>query len=118
MFSVGWRGARRRMSSSLAFPQTVTLHFKHVSSVQVHKFALDEDLSKVTVTFRLQADKTHAYREYTVSYVATLEMIARGEAAMVARAYEQAWAAHHADMLAFVNAEAVKPRWDERVNVP
>lgn len=104
--------------SSLAFPQTVQLHFKHVSIVQVHAFALDEDLSKVTVTFRLQADKTHAYRDYTVSYVATLAQIAEGEVAMVARAYEQAWTAYHAHWLAFVNAEAVKPRGDERFEVP
>lgn len=104
--------------SLASFPQTVTLHFKHVSTVQVHEFALDEDISKVSVTFRLQSDKTHVYRAYAVAYVAPLSLIVQGEAAMVARAYELAWTTYHADMLAFVNAEAVKPRLDENFDPP
>ena len=104
--------------SLASFPQTVTLHFKHVSTVQVHSFDLDEDLSKVSVTFRLQSDKTHKYRAYTVFFVAPMSLIVQGEAAMVQRAYEQAWTTYHVDMLAFVNAEAVKPRLDETFDPP
>jgi len=103
---------------SLAFPQTVTLHFKHLSSTKVSKYTFDEDLSKVSVTFQLQSDKTRAYREYSSAYVATSSQIAAGAAAMVQTAYENVWALYHIDMLMFVSAEAVKPGSNESFAVP
>jgi hypothetical protein len=104
--------------AGLAFPQTITLHFKHLSSVRVSKYVFDEDLKKVTVTFQLQSDKTRAYREYSWAYMATRTQIDEGAASMIKFAYENAWTLYHEDMLAFVAAEAVKPGSNELFQVP
>jgi hypothetical protein len=104
--------------SGLAFPQTITLHFKHLSSTRVSKYTFDEDLNKVSVTFQLQSDKTRAYREYSSAYVATAGQILAGAASMIQTAYENVWSLYHADMIAFVAAEAVKPGSNELFQVP
>ncbi len=103
---------------SLAFPQTVTVHFKHLSSTRVSKYTFDEDLSKVSVTFQVQSDKTRQYREYSESFVASPSLIQEGAAAMVRTAYDTVWDKYHTDMLAFVAAEAVKPGSNETFAVP
>ena len=104
--------------SGLAFPQTLTLHFKHLSSTRVSKYVFDEDLNKVTVTFQLQSDKTRAYREYSSAYVATAAQILAGAPTMIQVAYENVWTLYHVDMLAFVAAEAVKPSSNELFSIP
>lgn len=101
---------------SLVFPQTITLHFKHLSSIRVSKYVTNEDSDNVTVTFQLQSDKTRQYREYT-----TIVSAASGYAnatAIIQKAYEDVWLLQHGDMLSFVGAEAIKPGSNEVFAVP
>jgi len=102
----------------LAFPQNVTVHFKHLSSTRVSKYAFDTDLMKVTVSFQLQSDKTRAYREYTAAFVVTQTQVNAGSASIVATAWDTVWGLYHADMLTFVTTEAVKPGSNEVFQVP
>lgn len=106
------------MSSPLAYPQTVTLHFKHLSSTKVSKYVVDEDQNKYTITFQVQSDKTRAYREYTSIVNPNPALLLLGATGIVQTAYEDVWTRYHADMLAFVSAEAVKPGSNEMFAVP
>ena len=106
------------MSSPLAFPQNVTLHFKHLSSTRVSKYQFDTDLMKVTVSFQLQSDKTRAYREYTSSFPVTQIEADEGSASLVNKAWVNVWTLHHGDMLSFVSSEALKPGSNEVFQVP
>ncbi len=107
------------MSSPLAaYHQNVTLHYKYLSSVRISKYVFDDALNQVTVTFQLQSNQTRAYKEYTNSYVATSGQIIAGASAMVAQAYENVWDLYHADMLAFIDAESVKPGSNQSFDVP
>jgi len=102
----------------LAFLQTITLHFSHISTTRVSQYTFDPTLSMVSVTFQLQSDKTRAYKSYSTSYVATSSQIAAGASAMVLAAYEQVWTLYHDDMLAFVAAQAVLPGSNQLFDVP
>ena len=106
------------MASPLAFPQTVTIHFKYISNVIVSGYALDPVTNQLTVTFQLQSDKTRAYKEYSNTYIASAAQIATGTDAMIEAAYENVWATYYADMVAFIAGEVVKPYNQQVFDVP
>jgi hypothetical protein len=104
----------------LNFPQTVTLHFKNLSTTRVSKYVYDSVLSKVTVSFQVQSDKTRQYREYTTTLnnVTQATIDAEGAGPQIATAWEGVWLLYHDDILAFVAAESVKPSSNEVFQIP
>ena len=105
---------------ALNFAQTVTLHFRNLSTTRVSKYVYDPGLSKVTATFQIQSDKTRQYREYTtaLSNVSQATITAGGSGPQIAAAWEGVWLLHHVDIIAFVAAESVKPGSNEVFQIP
>lgn len=105
---------------ALNFAQTVTLHFKNLSTTRVSKYIYDAALLKVTVSFQVQSDKTRQYREYTttLSNVTQATINSGGAGPQIATAWESVWLLYHTDILAFVTAESVKPSSNEVFQIP
>ena len=103
----------------LAFAQTVTLHYKYLSTTRVSSYVDSfSTLGQMTIAFQVQSNQTRAYSTYSTTFSVNQTQYNQGSDALVGMAWVNVWTLYHDDILAFVAAQAIQPGSNQSFSVP
>ena len=105
----------------LAFLQTITLHYKYLSTTRVSSYVdnyTSQTPGQVTVTFQVQSNQTRAYKSYTTTITPTSAQYTAGSDTLVGLAWVNVWTLYHDDIVSFVAEQAVMPISNQSFSVP